>query len=302
MLTIGLTSAIAGDKKKNADSSKDMGILAVKTDEPMTVFVDGVEVGQSGVGSEAIFYVTPGDHVVKIVPPAGNAFVKSYTFTKNRKNCICLKTVRTDKKRPCPYDVSVSGPERVLEGDLITFAAFNNVTGSTTPLNYRWKVSPDMVRVTSGLGTSAITVDTTGMGGQMITAELDVTDDVYGKTCFQQKSVPTEIQRRILPEKILCDEFQAGPFDDSKARFDNCVIQIQANPDAQLYFILYEGTDKVSKTRNSYDKLSKRTLDYLVKTRGFDPRRITLIKGGPRPKTTYEIWIVPPGASLPVPR
>jgi len=67
--------------------------------------------------------------------------------------------------------------------------------------------------------------------------------------------------------------------------------------------IIYQGTDKISMTRNSYDKLSKRTLDYLVKTRGVDPRRIQIIKGSStRPKTAYEIWFVPPGASLPVPQ
>ena len=195
------------------------------------------------------------------------------------------------------------GVYNVLEGDLITFAAFNNVTGSMTPLNYRWTVTPDAVRVTSGLGTSAITVDTTGMGGQRITAELDVTDDVYGKTCFQRNSVPTEIKAKQKIEAFRCDEFESRAFDDDKARFDNCVLQLQSNPDAQLYLIIYQGTDKISMTRNTFDKLSKRTLDYLVKTRGVDPRRIQIVKGpSNRLKSTYEIWFVPPGASLPVPQ
>lgn len=305
MLTMGITSAfgyVGGEKKKVDNRAKEMGMLTVKTDEPMTVFVDGVEVGQSGVGTAAEFYVTPGDHEVKVVPAVGPSFTKVYAFEKGRKNCVCLKTVRSTKKMNCPYDIAVSGPETVLEGDLITFAAFNNVQGSTTPLNYRWTVTPDTARVTSGLGTSAITVDTTGMGGQRVMAKLDVMDDVYGKTCFQEKSVPTDVQIKPRgPEKLLCDEFESRTFDDDKARFDNCVIQVQANPDAQLYIILYQGTDKVSVSRNSYEKLSRRTLDYLVKTRGRDPRTITIIKGGTRPRTTYQIWIVPPGATLPVP-
>ncbi len=141
------------------------------------------------------------------------------------------------------------------------------------------------------------------MGGQTITAELDVTDDVYGKTCFQKNSVPTKIERPKKIEALRCDEFESRAFDDDKARFDNCVLQLQGSPDAQLYIIVYQGTDKISVTRNTYDKLSKRTLDYLVKTRGVDPRRISIIKGNTdRLKTTYEIWFVPPGAPLPVPQ
>jgi hypothetical protein len=140
------------------------------------------------------------------------------------------------------------------------------------------------------------------MGGQKITAELDVTDDVYGKTCFQKNTVPTEVEKKPEIKSFKCDEFVSGPFDDTKARFDNCVLQLLGGPDTQLYIIIYQGTDKISMTRNTYDKLSKRTLDYLVKTRGVDPRRISIIKGGNRLKTTFEVWFVPPGAQLPVPQ
>src|SRR5215213_1532914 len=303
MLTLGMTSAFgfADDKSKRP---KNTGILTVKT-APVAypIKVDGTYIGMSGTGDATEFYLVPGVHRLEIEFPNGKIYTKEIEIFKDRKNCVCLKYVEETIKRPCPYDVSVSAPENVLEGDLITFAAFNNVTGSTTPLNYRWTVSPDTVRITSGLGTSAITVDTTGMGGQTITADLDVTDDVYGKTCFQRNSVPTEVKAKQKIEAFRCDEFESRAFDDDKARFDNCVLQLQSNPDAQLYIIIYQGTDKISMTRNTYDKLSKRTLDYLVKTRGFDPRRISIVRGpGNRLKSTYEIWFVPPGAPLPVPQ
>ncbi len=303
MLTLGMTSAFGyGDEKTKRP--KNTGTLTVKT-SPVSypVKIDGVYKGMSGTGEATEFYLEPGIHKLEIEFPNGKVYTKEVEIIKDRKNCICLRYIEESVKRPCPYDVSVSAPEKVLEGDLITFAAFNNVTGSTTPLNYRWTVSPDTIRVTSGLGTSAITVDTTGMGGQRITAELDVTDDVYGKTCFQKNSVPTDVEKKPEIKAFRCDEFESRAFDDDKARFDNCVLQLQGNPDAQLYIIIYQGTDKISMTRNTYDKLSKRTLDYLVKTRGVDPRRISIIKGNSnRLKTTYEIWFVPPGAQLPVPQ
>lgn len=303
MLALGTVSAFGftNDKTKRP---KNMGVLTVKT-SPVSypVKVNGNYLGMSGTGEAAEFYLTPGVHRLEIEFPNGKVYTKDIEIVRDRKNCICLRYIEETVKRPCPYDVSVSAPERVLEGDLITFAAFNSVANSSVPLNYRWTVSPDTVRITSGLGTPSITVDTTGMGGQRITAELDVTDDVYGETCFQKNSVPTEIERKPVISATLCDNFESRAFDDDKARFDNCVVQLQGNPDAQLYIIIYQGTDKISQTRNSYDNMSRRTLDYLVKTRGVDPRRISIIKGpSNRLKTSYEIWFVPPGAPLPVPQ
>ncbi len=92
------------------------------------------------------------------------------------------------------------------------------------------------------------------------------------------------------------------PFDDDKARLDAFAIELQNHPDAQGYVILYQGTDKVSKRSRNADKIGKRTLDYLVKVRGVDPRRIMITNWGTRPKTRYELWVIPPGAQPPVPQ
>ena len=131
------------------------------------------------------------------------------------------------------------------------------------PLRYAWRVSNG--RVTSGLGTPSITVDSTGIGGSTINAELDVNDDVYDNRCRQVISVPTDVVRipveePRVPLPFRCDEFAATVPDDAKARFDTCVIQAQNTPDAQIYVIIYPGTDRVSMGRNSYDRLSKFTL------------------------------------------
>ena len=41
--------------------------------------------------------------------------------------------------------------------------------------------------------------------------------------------------------------------------------------------------------------------DYLVKERGVDPNRLTIVVDGTKSTTTYQIWLVPPGAETPVP-
>lgn len=286
-----------GDKNKSKPP-KNTGTLSVKT-TPIAyqVKVDGQVVGMSGVSTGAEFFLTPGLHRVEIEGPNGQTFSRDVEIRRDGKNCICLKVVENSSSRPCPYDVRVDAPDRVLDGDLITFNS-RNLRESAVPISYVWTSNAP---ITSGQGTPAITVDSKGFGGKPVTVSLDVTDDVYGATCKQTNSVESNVDNTPVIEPKRCDIFESQSFDDDKARFDNCTLELQANPDSQIYIILYQGTDKFSKI-NTADKLGKRTLDYLVKTRGIDPRRIQIVKWGTRPRTTYEIYIIPPGAQPPVPQ
>ena len=299
VLMLGVSSSFAFDKK----IPKDMGVLNVKTTEvSYPVKVNGQYVGMSGVGTGADFYLKPGIYTIEVAGPDGKVWTDNIEVYKGRKNCICLKIIRETISKACPYRFTLDGPTRINEGDLVTFAAINQGT-APVPLKYAWRVSNG--RVTSGLGTPSITVDSTGIGGSTINAELDVNDDVYDNRCRQVISVPTDVVREPVveikvPLPFRCDEFAATVPDDAKARFDTCVIQAQNTPDAQIYVIIYPGTDRVSTGRNSYDRLSKFTLDYMVKNRGFDPRRIQIVRGSNRARSSYEIWIVPPGANPPV--
>lgn len=303
MVAIGVSSALAagGDEHKRP---KNTGTLTIKTTErAYPVKIDGVARGLSGVGTPAEFYLTPGFHTVVVEGPNGAIFTKEIEIRKDSKVCICLKTVETVTKRPCPYNFHLDGPEKVMEGDQVIFAAINSGT-APIPIRYDWKVSPNNLKVVNGLGTPTITIDSTGMGGRTINAELDVNDDVYDNKCRQVISVPTEVGKVVIPEPTayICDEFEAKNRDQDKARFDNCAIQVQNTPNSRLYVFIYPGTDKLSTSKNTYERTSKTMLDYMVKNLHLDPSRIDMIKGGTRERTTYQIWVVPPGAKLPVAR
>jgi hypothetical protein len=299
VLTLGATTALAQGNNRRPGNT---GTLTVKTTPvAMTVRIDGQVVGMSGVATPAEFFLAPGTHQLELEAPNGQRKVMPVEITRNGKNCVCLRLIEETTTRACPYNIRVDAPDQVLENDLITFTSQNLVPNGSVPVNYRWTVTPSTAVITSGLGTPTITVDTKGLAGQAITAMLDVTDDVYGATCQQKNEVVTNVARQELPQPLRCDIFESQSFDDDKARFDNCTIELQNSPDSQLYIILYQGTDRLSQT-NTADKLSKRTLDYLVKTRGIDPRRVQIVKSGTRPRTTYEIYVVPPGAQPPVPQ
>lgn len=312
ILTLGLaTVSLANggnDKKKKQKQPKNTGTLSVTTSpNALPVRVDGQQVGMSGVSEPAEFYLTPGIHLVEVEGPNGQKFTQEINFVKNVKNCICLNVVEKTTKKACPYDMRVDGPTSITEGDLATFVARN--VASVTPvagtaLNYVWRVTPSTARITSGLGTPAITVDTTGLGDQTLNVEVDVTDGVYDASCRQRIAVSTEVEKlkeEIPPTSILFDEFPFRSFDDDKARLDNLAIELQNNPTFQGYIIMYQGIDKRSSRSGDVDKLSRRALDYLVRERGVDPSRIQIVRGRDWQTTTYQIWLVPPGAPVPVP-
>lgn len=304
MLTFGLTAAFAQNNGNRTKAPKNMGTLTVKT-TPVAypVKVNDQLLGMSGVNTPAEFYLPPGTHRLLIEGPNGKNFSKEIEIIRNAKNCVCLRIVEEVTTRACPYNIQLSGPERVMDGDLITFASLNSVGDSPTPINYQWTVSPN-VRITSGLGTPSITVDTTGFGGQTITADLDVNDGgIYDATCRQKISVPTVVENKPPPPTPRrFDEFESSSFDDDKARLDAFAIELQNNPDSQGYIIMYQGTDRDSVRSRKVEVLTRRTLDYLVKARGIDPRRLQIVNWGTRLKTTYDLWIVPPGAQPPVPQ
>jgi hypothetical protein len=299
MMTFGLTTAAFAQNNKRP---KNTGTLTVKT-TPVAypVKVNNQLLGMSGVDSPAEFYLPPGLHQLVVEGPNGKNFSIEFEFRNDVKICVCLKLVEVVTTRACPYNIRLAGPERVIEGDLITFVSTNSVTEGAVPVNYNWTVAPSNLNVTSGLGTPSITVDTKGMGGQTVTADLDVNDGVYDANCRQRISVPTIVERLPEPpQPRRFDEFESSAFDDDKARLDAFAIELQNNPDSQGYIIMYQGTDKASMRARKVEVLSKRTLDYLVKARGIDPRRIVITNWGTREKTTYDLWVVPPGAMPPV--
>jgi hypothetical protein len=302
MLALGLVTVHAETEKEKM--MKTMGTLSVKADKEYPVLVDGVEVGKTGVGTANELFVQPGVHKVEILDGSGKArFSKDMTFVKKVRNCVCLKTVENVTKRPCPYSITVDAPESVTSGDLVTFAAFNAVSGGATALNYAWRVSPDSARITSGLGTPSITVDTSNLGGQTVRAELEVTDGQYDKECRQMVVNEVRVAKpiEVVPATpIKYDEFGSKSFDDDKARLDNFAIELQNRPDAQGYIIVYQGTAGSDMKRKVADKLAPKALNYLVQNRGIPPQRVVTTNGGFRERTTYEFWIIPPGANTPV--
>jgi len=190
----------------------------------------------------------------------------------------------TNCRPPCPT-VSVSCPSDVDEGQAITFTS---LVSSDATVTYNWSVSAGTI--SSGQGTSSITVDTAGLGGQTVTATLELGG--LDPACSRTASCSTQV-RAPAPSPRKFDEYGDIRFNDEKARLDNYAIQLQNEPGAQGYIIAYGNCEGAAQAR------ADRAKDYLVNTRGIDAGRIMTIDGGCRADLMVELWIVPQGATAP---
>jgi hypothetical protein len=184
----------------------------------------------------------------------------------------------------CPTNVAVDQP--------LTFTARSTggVPANVSPV-YNWSVSAGTI--IEGQGTSTIKVDTTGLGGQTVRAMLSMGG--YNLECSGECGVTIPLPR-IYSRKF--DEFPDIARNDEKARLDNFGIELQNDPTATAYVIVYPG--RTSK-RGEVQHHSSRVIDYLVNSRGLDHRRIVTLVGPSRDQIFVELWLTPLGAAPPTP-
>ena len=271
------------------------------------VLIDGQDRGMTVPNQVMLYDVEPGERTVKILFPNNTVWERKFTILPNKRQCITLNfrpkvvTIERAVKSPCPYPVNISAPASVREGDQVTFSADVGYAGQSG-LNYTWTISPPTARIAQGAGTPTITVDTTGVGNQRVTAILVVDDGSGDRNCRQRAQFATAVAplppRLPTPTGRRFAEFPSVAFNEDKANFDNFAVALQEDPTATGYIIVYNGR----RSRPArLATLVNRSRDYVVNTRNIDRSRIAVISGGTREVDTIELWIVPQGAQPPRP-
>ena len=189
---------------------------------------------------------------------------------------------------PCPQ-VSVSCPSEVDPGQPITFTASVSGGEAGATFTYNWSVSAGTI--SSGQGTSTITVDTAGLAGQSVTATVSLGG--ADPSCTNTTASCTTSVKPPKPVAVRFDEYGNIRFNDEKARLDNFAIQLQNQPGSAATIIVYGSCAGEAQQRGD------RAKDYLVNTRGIEASRITVVDGGCRAELLVQLWIVPSGADQP---
>jgi len=227
--------------------------------------------------------VTPGTYTSTVEVDDGCGCVAFSSTTVTVAGC-------TNCVPPCPQ-ISISCPtDQVTAGTPATVSV--NLSGGdpNASVTYNWTVSAGTI--SSGQGTPNITIDTTGQAGQNITATVEIGG--LAPECDHTRSCSFSVAG-LPPTCTKFDEYSDLKFNDEKARLDNFAIQLQQQPGAQGYYVIFGSCD------GEADQRSQRAVDYLVNTRGIDRGRITVVNGGCRETLTIELWICPTGAAAPTP-
>lgn len=226
----------------------------------------------------------PGQHKAYLVITTGNGDEVCEALTNT------MVTVKSVTIKPTCPSVGIACPEQARVGQPVTFSSTLTGGSGNVPAIYNWTVSGG--KIISGQGSSSITVDTTGMEGQTLRASLTMGgyEEECAATCAIYFPAPL-IGRRF-------DEYPEIARNDEKARLDNFTIELQTDPTATGYVIIYPGPQERASTIQTR---SKKINDYMVNSRGFDPKRIVTLVGPPRNELTVELWVRPQGAAPPTP-
>ena len=201
----------------------------------------------------------------------------------------CLFFASVFAAAQCPK-ISVSSPSQVDEEQPMTATAnINGLDRNLTP-TYNWTVSAGTI--SSGQGTSTITVDTSYTGGQSVTATVQVGGLL--PRCNNSASSTTFVGSQPLARKF--DEYGPMRLPDEKARLDNFAIEMQNDPTVQGYVIVF--TARTSPRGTATARLNT-VKSYLGNVRGIDFARIVMVNGGPAATPKTELWIAPNGATPP---
>jgi hypothetical protein len=266
----------------------------------LLLMIDGKPRGETNTEYRA-FDLDAGLHTVQVRLPNGQFWVREVELPAGRVKCVVVnyRPLPPVAKSPCPFPVNISAPNQVTEGEIITYTADASYSGNSS-LRYTWKVTPSSARIISGSGTSTLNVDSTGLGGQRITATLTADDGSSDPLCAQSAqavSIIAPIKKVAIVAREF-DECVSCAFDDQKARLDNLAVELQNDPTTRAYIIAYGG--RLSPL-GQVEKLMSRARDYIVTQRGIDPSRLVVVNGGFREEDSVELWVVPSGAAAPRP-
>jgi len=191
------TSTVSAKPKK----AKNATIKILTNPGGLLLTIDGQPRGETLTEYRAID-LEPGVHNVQVTLPNGQYWIREIELPAGRVKCVVVnyKPLPPLPKSPCPFPLNVSAPQQVTEGEIVTYTADVSYSGSA-PLKYTWRVTPSSARVISGLGTATLNVDSTGLGGQRITATLTADAGSADPACaqtVQAVSVIAAMEKKVI--------------------------------------------------------------------------------------------------------
>ena len=198
--------------------------------------------------------------------------------------------IAAQSSQPCAQ-ISIESVEKADAGTPVFFTVRTGNLSSSENLTYRWQIS--VGTITSGQASSRISVDTTGLGDQVIEATVEVTGRDWNCSVT---SKPVDVTG---PPRCgaAFDAYGDIKWYYEKARLDNFAIQLLNQPSVRGALFTFAG-NPTYKGEAAF-RLNRAT-DYLVKVRNIRRERLITTDAGYRSDLMTYMWIVPEGVPPPV--
>jgi hypothetical protein len=188
--------------------------------------------------------------------------------------------------------ISIESVAKVDPGTPVVFTARVGHISPNEDQKYRWQVSVGTIM--TGQATHRIAVDTTGLGGQLMEAIVEVIGRDWSCSI---KSKPVEIAPQPIPCGLAFDQYGDIKWEDEKARLDNFAIQLMNQPSARGAIITFAGNPTY---KGEAALKLRRAKNYVVNFRKIASERVITSDAGYRTDLITYMYIVPAGATVPV--
>jgi hypothetical protein len=191
----------------------------------------------------------------------------------------------------CPV-IKITCPNVAQEGTTLSFTAVvSDVDKRVTP-TFNWAVSAGTI--SSGQGTSEVTVDTTGLGESNVTAYVDVGG--YARGCETSASCRARVVKRG-PPAVKFSEYTPPDLSANRVQLGKWVGALKQDPSAVGYLIAYGG--RTSRPEDA-QTAANNALNYTKNVLKMEGKRTLYTVGGYRERPTVELWIAPKGGTPPM--
>lgn len=210
---------------------------------------------------------------------------------------LSMSTASQSPEAQCPVVAVDCLTQSAGAGETATITA--NVAGATPglELSYNWSLSAGVI--IAGQGTPTITINTTGITGQTITATIEVGG--LASSCGKTASCSLPTHYLLVSRRF--DKYGDLAFADEKKRLDHFAEQLKNEPDSQGHIMVYGKRSVRAGDSHAGEAQARgnRAKDYLVTKGGIEAERLVTIDGGDHERFAVELWITPPGARPPTP-
>jgi hypothetical protein len=179
----------------------------------------------------------------------------------------------------CP-NVIVDGENLRGQSETIVFSVRSYLVKDVKNYTLKWKISGG--EIVEGQGTDTVKVKLNDLAKKKATAFLEIED--LPLPCRKNFTATAQVESGNL---ILLDGFGQVPNGETRARLDYFLSELQKNPAAKGYVIVYGNRTSGARSVESRIKLFKNHFMF----RGFGSAPINIVRGGYREEAFSEMWL-----------